>query len=199
MTSPGSTPRLDIPSGYQCTVRLVHAGQPAVVVLGGKGAGGWTDQAGAAAWRDAFWTAFRTGLNDVQCVGATVRRVDGSGAIWDVGAPANSASAGTGTGHAVAAASYLIKWNTAQAGRSGKGRTFLPGVYETEVNNDGRTWSGAASTAIQTSIDAYLADMAGNGAGMAPAVLSFRKGAAYEITGGSLAPIVGIQRRRMRA
>lgn len=192
-------PRLWIPGGRQLTVSFTVGGQDAVVVLGGQGGGAWNDAAGAATWRDAFWNAFRPEIcSAVTCTGAVLRTVEGpDGQVIEVGAPTNPVGLNSGA-MTLAGAAMVIKWKTAQGGRSGKGRTFVPGVNEGAVSADGRTWGTGHNAGVQTCINNYLGSAPLSAAGLTPAVLSFRRGAAYAITSGSLAPIVGLQRRRMR-
>lgn len=199
MTTPVTAPRVYPPDGVQLTVRMDHAGQPAVVVLGGRLAGGTAITAPMAeTWRDHFWNNARALINtETKITGATLRdtRV-AAGAQVDVGAPATN-QAGTVTGaKALGSGSTLIKWSTATGGRRGKGRTFIPGLASGAVDLNGRNYTAGHATAVTTFVTAYLAPPAGM---PQPAVLSFTFGGAYPITAGALAPIVGLQRRRMRA
>lgn len=201
MTSP-TPPRLPIPAGRQLTLRLVQGGQEAAVVLGFVGAGEVDAENRAAALRDIAWLAFRPLMaGDVSIVGAVLRDVSqADGKSVEVGAPSTTAtnSGGAGGSSLVAAACYLLRWSTATGGRTGKGRTYLPGVVSTAVNAGGRTYTAGYQGTAATAITQYLAPAQYNAVATVPAVLSFTRGAARPITGGALAPVVGIQRRRMR-
>lgn len=182
-------------------MRLMVEGQPAVIVLGARGAGGWTDATGVTAWRDAAWDAFRTLCNGgVTCTGATGRDVSGPLApVFDVGAPPlNIAGTRTGT-LTLGAGCYLVKWVTATGGRSGKGRTFVPGLLAADLGPDGRKYTLNTFGLVDTAVKNYRDGLAAKAVGLTPAILSFRRGAAFDITGGSLSSIPGVQRRRMRA
>lgn len=198
MTSP-TPPRLPIPGGRQLTIKLSTAGQTAAVVLGAQGAGGWSDANATRVWLNAFWSRFRfVCLTNVTCLGAIGRDVSGPDApVYEVGAPTDQNGAYAG-GQSVLAASTLIKWNTATGGRTGKGRTYIPGFSTAFLTADGRGYTAAYGATVQSHIDGYLADAALAAEGLDPAVLSFTRGAARPITSGSLASVVGIQRRRMR-
>lgn len=198
MTSPTTSPRV-IPQGFQLTLKLTHGGQPAAIVLGATGPGSWTDTQGVEAWRDAAWTALRQiAHTSVVCIGATGRSLSTADALpYEVGAPANQAGFQGGT-PTVAAACSLLKWTTSTGGRSGRGRTFVPGLCQEYVVSPGRAYLPAYITTMQGAVNNYLSAMAANGAGLSPAVLSFRRQQAFVITGGSPASIIGMQRRRMR-
>jgi hypothetical protein len=182
------------------TLRLQHSGQTAAIVLGlaAGGTGTFLTRAEAEAWRNTAWAAFRNlTLSSVSCTGATVRAVDGSEKVWELGAPPSPAGATAGV-ETIAAGCWLLKWSTNTGGRSGKGRTFLPGLPQSQVNPDGRTYATTATTHATTAINAYLGGQPFTSQGHLPAVLSFRDGVAYPITGGALAAVIGLQRRRMR-
>jgi hypothetical protein len=136
--------------------------------------------------------------SSVSCLGATLRDVSGpDGQVIEVGAPASPAGGAAGTA-GLLAGSTLIKWSTATGGRTGKGRTYLPGLGTGYVEANGRTYTASFSGTAATAIAAYLGHASMTDGGIRPAVLSFRRGAARRITSGGLAPVVGVQRRRMR-
>lgn len=198
MTAPATPARLPIPDGYQMTVALTVAGQTAAVVLGGKYTGTMDKVQGADVWLKAFWDNFRTACtNQVTVTGAAVRKVDGSDLVIELGPP-QTAGGFSNSPTPVLAACSLVKWSTTQGGRSGKGRTFLPGVPATGIAADGRTLATGHRDAVQGAVNGYLNSAALAGYGIVPSVLSFTKGAAYRITAGAPAGVVGIQRRRMR-
>lgn len=201
MTQP--TPaRLPIPNGRQLTLRLTQAGQEAAIVLGFIDDGAATTASQAADVQNAAWNAFKPLIySDVTLVGSVWRDVSEAEAdAIEVPPPsgtgaANGAAGGTAS---VAAASTLIRWATGGGGRSGRGRTYLPGLATVSVAAGGREYTTSYRTTVTSQITAYLANSTWTTVGVRPAVLSFTKGAAREIVTGSLSPIVGVQRRRMR-
>jgi hypothetical protein len=196
--------RLPIPNAAQLTVKMLQGGQPCAVVLGGRlGPGTAVTAAMGTAWLALFWSRFSPGLSgQVTVQGATIRDTSGPGGIsFDVGPPASPGGGAAGT-MALAAASYVIQWRTGTGGRSGRGRSYLPGVMPIDVQTDGRTLQPTAVTTWKGRADGYIADLfAASGAltGLDPAVLSFTKGQASEILTSTVPPVLGIQRRRMRA
>lgn len=198
MTTP--TGRLYPPASLQLTLRLLQDGQEAAVVLGaGSFDGIGFNQALADAWRDGAWNAFRPVISSgVTCVGAILRETyKPEGLVQEAGPPATAAGSQTGV-VAIAGACTLIRWTTTRGGRSGKGRTFLPGLIGGSVSAGGRTYTTAHQTAVNTAVSAYLTSGHWTTHGIEPAILSFTKGVASTVTSGALASVVGIQRRRMR-
>lgn len=198
MTTPIAGARLYPANAVQMTLKMMQNGQECAVVLGGIRRDGQPfDLALGTAWRDHAWGLFRTLIvNDTSCIGATLRDVSkAGGAVFEVPAPTTNATAGVADESVIAAAGTLIKWSTATGGRSGKGRTFLPSLPRAQVTASRRGYTPAYQTQVGTAAASYISAPAG---APIPAVLSFTKGAAYPITAGSLAPVVGIQRRRMR-
>jgi hypothetical protein len=198
MTTPVSK-TLPIVNGYQMTLRLAQDGQAAAIVLGCKGVGGtFMVESDAVLWRDSAWAAFRPLMvATVTPQNTTVRSCTKDGIVWELGAPSTGTAAATGS-TTLAAACTLIKWSTTQGGRSGKGRTFLPGLPATAMAAGGRSYTAAWSTAVATAVSNYLASAPFTAPGLKPAVLSFTRGEAYVIQSGGLAGVVGVQRRRMR-
>lgn len=197
MTTPSET-RLYPPSSAQLTLNLLQSNQEAAIVLGLKHTGVFLVASDAMAVRDAAWAAFRPLIHsNVSCVGATLRHTnEASGRVDELGPPPNPLGSNASAA-GVASGCTLIKWGTGTGGRSGKGRTYLPGLSTGAINTDGRTYSTTHQTATGTAIAAYLGASAFSSA-VKPAVLSFTKGEAYTITSGAISPIVGLQRRRMR-
>lgn len=198
MTTPTATPRLWIPGGWQMSLRFNQYGQESVVVLGAAGPSGGMTNAKAAEWRDAATAAFRPlFVSGVSVQGATVRDVgQRNGTVIELGPPATANGSSTASS-SHAAACTLIKWSTARGGRSGKGRSYIPGLPYTALNGDGRTYATAFATAIATAASQYL-NAALWSVDYKPVVLSFRTGTGTVITGGAAAPVAGTQRRRMR-
>lgn len=95
---------------------------------------------------------------------------------------------------------YVLSWRTGLAGRSQRGRTYLPGWELDKVN--GSTIASGGITALQAFGDALIA--AASGAGHALQVVSFRHNNAFRTTG-QKTPVtscvvntnVGTQRRRV--
>lgn len=196
MTTPGPN---TVSQGRQLTLKLVHDGQAAAIVLGARGAGEWTDADAVTAWRDAAWGTLRMLIADTTtCIGAVGRNLENAASLpYEVGAPANPAGGQLGA-RAVAAACTLIKWQTNTGGRSGKGRTFLPGLLQGFVTPDGRGYTSAYQTSVATAVNNYLGHSMWAAEGLQPAVLSSKLGTALPIVSGSLAGVIGMQRRRMR-
>lgn len=201
MTQP--TPlRLPVPTGRQLTLRLSQAGQDAAIVLGFISEDPFIAEAQGKAVADAAWAAFRPLVySDVQYVGGVWRDVAvEEGTSIEVTPPtATGAALGAAGGTAsVAAACTLIRWSTGGGGRSGRGRTYLPGLATVSVAAGGREYTASYKTTVATQINAYLANSVWTTNNVRPAVLSFTKGSAREIVTGTLSPVVGVQRRRMR-
>lgn len=192
-------PRLPIPGGLQLSVRFSQNGQDAVCVLGGYRASGFTQPAGAQAWLNEFWARFKhLAAPSVVVVGGTCRDVSGpDGTVHELSAPASAAGTATNPSNLVAQSTF-IKWSTATGGRTGKGRTFLPGLPTVAIAADGRSYLAAHGPAVQAACAAYIGSSVMAAEAIQPAVLSFRRGLARPITAGALAPLVGLQRRRMR-
>lgn len=204
MTTPVPTPkppRLPIPGGIQLTLKGTDGGQPFAIVLGAVGPAGAGISTGIAeAWRNEAWARFRNLCSNVVVVqSAVLRHVEDPLMLpFEVGAPPSPTGSSVDA-RAIGAASFLLKWQTATGGRSGRGRTFLPGLPHPFVTPDGRAYTSDARTSAQTVLNAYIGAAMWDTIGFRPAVLSFRRGAAYEIVSGAPASIVGVQRRRMRA
>lgn len=80
--------------------------------------------------------------------------------------PANEpGSGGTGSSTQVA---FLIHKATSLGGRAGRGRFFLPGVPESNVNSNGLLTSGTA-TAVNADLDSFLTELTNDG--LIPVVL----------------------------
>lgn len=201
MTSPAPTPvpRLPIPTGLQLTVRVTQEGQEAAVVLGFllNNASSPT-QALAQALLQAQWNAIRNMTTSTTiCTGGTLRSLAASNnVVFELAAPSSPAGIDT-TAPTVAAVATLIKWSTANGTRSGKGRTFIPGTPAAWVAAGGRSLTAAAQTVVNQRASEMLSHTA-EWPGLQSAVLSFKNGVGYPITGGAPGGRLGIQRKRMR-
>lgn len=199
MTSPAPV-RLPIAGAVQLTMRLTQQGQPAAVVLGYFGGPANPGLVTSQSILNAAWYKLVRPLttSDVTCTGGVMRSVDGSEISVELAAPSGGTTVAAAGVSNIAAACSVIKWSSAGPGRSGKGRTFIP--LPGPATQDARAFTSTWTTTANNAAAAYLADPAfGGGGGFhKPAILSFKRGAAYVITAGALSPVVGIQRRRMR-
>lgn len=200
MTTPAPTvDRLPIPGGAQMTVRINQNGQQSVVVLGYvTGQAGWPTAAQALAQLERAWTMLKINVSNANtCTGGLLRDVSGdeNGAI-EIPAPTTPTGAYNGA-VAFGAGAVLLKWSTPNGSRSGKGRTFVPGIPAGRLQADGRSIVTADVASINAACTTYLTSSVTAGV-LLPAVLSFKRGLAYPITSGAVAPVAGTQRRRMR-
>nr|CRY97707.1 hypothetical protein [uncultured prokaryote] len=126
----------------------------------------------------------------------------GNGSIDSTSLP--NPGAGTG-GTAMIGMAPIMQKKTAQIGRAGRGRMFLPGVLkEADVDESGRISTAKQEQLLERGTD-FLANLRGEGAASVydkdagPVLLhSSASMAPTPITGISVAPIVGIQRSRIR-
>lgn len=201
MTSPAQVP-FEVPAGCQLTVKYSQGGQTSNVVLGGLVITPTepVTLVTATEWLRA-WVQNLAGYigNTVQCTGGQFRDLRPEyDEVYDLPAPSSAAN-GSVAGTQLAAGAYVVKWRTINGSRSGKGRSFIPGVSATQINADGRTLTAAALNDIGLGINAYMQNMTVPTLQVRPAVISRKQLVAREITGHSVSSIVGIQRRRMRA
>lgn len=198
MTTPAP---LNIPGAALITVRMTESGQEALCGIGIR-----TEDLTDLALEDAqdvlaaWWAAFRLAIAaDVTCTGGTVRYARVDSPVLELAAPASPTGASAAGATSLAPYCALVKWTTTAGGRSGKGRTYLPGVPIAAVGVGGRSFAGGYVTAVETAIGAYLgAAIVAPAGNITPAVLSRTKNVANPILTGALAGIPGIQRRRMR-
>jgi hypothetical protein len=196
MTTPVETrpPALPIPGAFAVALTYDVSGQPAVIVLGVDDVA--TDPSQAATVATTFHNAARP-LMATSCVlqDITIREAVPDGATIGAALPAVNARSGIAAGNLITAYATLVRWNTGRGGRSGRGRTFIPGFTTGNLQADGRTLSSTALTAAQ----ALVTTMTTPGPGMQGfAVLSRRLGEANVVVSGSVSQIVGVQRRRLR-
>jgi hypothetical protein len=182
------------------TLRFTVAGTPGAIVLGGQlGSGTALTQAMANTWLGNAWSKLKQpAVPDVILTGATVRDlrvVNGNQfeAISDTLPPGQTPGS-----LALAGAAVLVKWQTGTGGRTGRGRTFLPGVSEAQINTDGKTLTTQARTDWQAAATQYLGLMNAAGSPILAAVISRKDQVARPILASSLGGIVAFQRRRMR-
>lgn len=197
MTTPTPAPRVTLPVPDACTVALQYdvAGQPAYVILGcgnTPGAGPPFDVAQALAHE--FHTQAKTLMSASTTLRSIVARaLDGSGNSQAFALP--TGLTGTAAGTLITAYATLLRWQTSGNGRSGRGRTYVPGFTSELLESNGRAMSPVGLTRAQAVVTA-LTDDAG---GSAPfAVISRTKGTYSPVLSGTVSPIVGIQRRRLR-
>jgi hypothetical protein len=189
-----------VTDGCSLTVRYTTGGQQAVNVLGGKINGPFfPTPANVQTWLDAWWGQMRSIVSpNLTCLGAQYRDLSvADGGTLDV-APSGSPTGTNGGGISLAAASYLIAWRTASGGRSGRGRTFLPGVPEEAVEPGGVVLQEGNRAGVTSRAGLYIAAMQPGNGPIQAAVISRRLGLARPILSASTASTVGVQRRRMR-
>jgi hypothetical protein len=191
-----------VANGYLLTLALQQGGQLANVVLG------FTDKANPVVLTttntqlvlDKAWQLLRTMMtSSVTCSGGTLRDLGGQapGQVYELAAPPTPVGVGNPP-DAVAAACTLIKWVTTNGTRSGKGRSFVPGIPSSAVQAGGRLVAAAHSSGIAPNLASYIAGTGTWEQPLQPAVISRKNGVAYPIISGAVAGVVGIQRRRMR-
>lgn len=198
MTSPAP---FNVPGAAIITASFNEAGQTAQCGIGISTIDGadptFTE---ATAVLAAWWTAFKSSVcSDTQITGGTMRFARLDSPVVELAAP--SGAVGTYSAGTSSFAPYcgLVKWGSATGGRTGKGRTYLPGVSGFAVAPGGRAFVADYRTAVTASINAYLASAAVSGASnVVPAIVSRKANAARDITSAALAAVPGIQRRRMR-
>lgn len=197
MTTPVKVPRLPIPNGYQLTISVSQNGQLSNVVLGAI-SGTVPLQADVELFYNRMWDALRAGVSDTcSATGATFRDVSATEDVLRVlGAPDRPLGTAAGA-PSLAAGATLVKWRTTNGSRSGKGRTFIPGLPGGATQAGGRALTAAHQTAVTAALDLNVASLQSN-ANLKLAVLSFRRGVAYVVNGWGVAPIPGVQRKRMR-
>lgn len=106
---------------------------------------------------------------------------------------------GTGGGTpASSAVSILVQKLTALGGRPGRGRLYLPGVQESEVDEAGNL-SGAFVDGLQDQFDDFFAELVSSG--MPPVLLHSETSpiaTPTDVTGFAVQTVVATQRRRQR-
>lgn len=111
-------------------------------------------------------------------------------AVWGAAVPGR-ASATTITPNVA----YLINKSTALGGKANRGRMYLPGAPEQDLNPDGTLGAGVAA-AVNPDLMLWHADLAGNGTEMV--VLHNGPSAPTPVTFLNLNPRAATQRRRLR-
>lgn len=92
--------------------------------------------------------------------------------------------------------SVLVQKSTGLAGRSKRGRMYIPAIVETQID-DGGNIIAANLTGMQNAMDAFLADLATNGVTMY-LLHDDPLESATLVTALNVAPKVATQRRRLR-
>lgn len=119
----------------------------------------------------------------------------------DLGPSAEQSSGAAGTGGGVQtsiAVAVLVHKVTALGGRPGRGRMFIPGVQESEVDPAGNL-TGAFVSGLQTELNSFYSDMVASG--IPPYLLHSETSPVATptaITAFTAAGIVATQRRRQR-
>ena len=221
---------LTIPAGMGlAAVRMSAAGdaQPMFFTLGVRTSTGPLNQTHARRVFEAFQGNFKGNIGpEVSFTGCTlyVRQDDGSDVVWEYNA--SPAIAGTATGPALPNnAAWIVEKNTGRGGRRGRGRMFIPGPPEGQVDAAGvinTTYLAGAQTNINSVFAALPApavpDLTSpvipvlfhgptttttrSAPGANPRVVTVTTGAAGpapdDITSFTIDPKVGTQRRRLR-
>lgn len=187
---------MPVPGALQVALTYDVSGQPATVVLG---CGGPANVTATPAIATALAHRAHDLMRPLMATSATLTSITAREAVDDgpnfqLALPATNRT-GTAAGNLVTAYATLLRWGTTQGGRSGRGRTFVPGFTTAGINADGRTLSSSFLTAAQ----AFGTGMTNNDAATEPfTVISKRRGAAYSVESFSVSSIVGVQRRRLR-
>lgn len=197
MTAP--QPPVNIPGAYTLTVNYNQQGQEAVSVIGLKSStNGFLTRADGIIALQAWMDNIRNLLsNQYTVTGGVMRSLIPLPIVEEL--PAPNSNTGTSTQpNPQPALSYLVKWNTARGGRSGKGRTFIPGVPPLNLGPDGRTLIASVPPLVTDQMTALLQTAAFGGSGMQLAVISRKFSVASAITSGTCSTFPGVQRRRLR-
>lgn len=150
-----------IPDGWLEVI--THCTQPGSLgpfhsLFGLTTAGGF-DQTEADSISDGFAAAWQGWLPDNATYDGCTIRVGATGPVGAYATWESVSSAGPGTAagdtYCPPAVQALIRKNTATAGRSGRGRTFVPLVEEAHVADNGAL-SDVEFTALQTLADAIM-------------------------------------------
>jgi hypothetical protein len=140
---------------------------------------------------DAWQTEFRPVCFNGHTIGPAELRTSGNLVFTST----DPALAGTGgSPGATSQVAYLIRKITDLGGRRNRGRWFLPGVVEGEVNSGGFLDSGIV-VALETAADAFAATL--GAADCTVYLLHSDGGAPTEVTSYQVAPQVATQRRRL--
>lgn len=125
-------------------------------------------------------------------IGCLVTKLDGLSAGVDQ--PDNTAG-GDGNAAAPNQCCILISWKTGLAGRSRRGRMYLPAVGANQVASDRSQWVNAKVNGVETDTENFLSDL--GTAGAIPGVLSRTLGAITPITTFVVRTKIATQRRRL--
>jgi hypothetical protein len=202
MTAPAPAPTPPNLGAFTLAVSYSVNGQLAVNVLGGKirEENPFYTQADVDTWLRIWWEQVRQEMSsDVTLLGAQMRDLRAEGNTFDAALPAAAKTGAIAAPATVLNTSFLIRWKSAQGGRRGKGRTFVPGLPAASLSDDSRGVAATPAAAFQVTVNAYLNQMTADlGQAMLPAVVSRKFGTSAYITSGTLAGIVGTQRKRLR-
>lgn len=186
-------------NAHVLVVRYDQNGQPAVNVLGGVSDGDTAlAQATVDQWLTNWWASIRSSVVDsTHLAGATYRHL-ASNFIREAAMPATpGANGGQPSQPLPSAVAPVIKWQSSQGGRAGRGRTFLVGAPLGFMDTQLRRVSTGGIQTVLSSANAYLSAYSSSTI-LKPAVISRRTGQAFPIVSAGVGPVLGIQRRRMR-
>lgn len=191
-------PQLIIPNAMQVSLHFTVSGQETVNVLGFTKDDPAITASMAADIVHNAWTA--TGgphkLLTPQVVLNKVKATDISsadGEIFERGVSVPGGATGTVGNLAVSA---VVRVGSGTRSRSGKGRVYFGPIGSQDIATDGRSYPLQAQTNVRTAFLAF--QTATNNGNLTWSVLSRKLLVATEITSVSVAPIIGIQRRRLR-
>lgn len=169
-------------------------------------------QADLDTWTTAFLNAWKTRFLPV--VSTTALIASAKTTLWTPGNTeliSTSTTTGTGTGGGGLvdlAASAVISWNTNVYWRGGKPRTYLPNIPTASISADGHTLASTPRSNIATAAANFRSDInaltATSITGTTLGFVSYFSGnqprtpaVFYPITGVTVHPRVGTQRRRL--
>lgn len=221
---------LNIPAGMgQANIRLLATNdpQPMYTTLGVRPLVPPLDMGAAQHVYEAFIQSMMANVAaEVQCSGVIlrVRQDDGTDQVFEFVPVSNKV--GTAPGNAAPNnTAYIFEKLTQRGGKRGRGRMFVPGIPEGQVDAAGNIVAAYAS-GVQTNLNTFYANLIGNPVGIPgdavqpvlfhgntttttrsapgtnPRTVTITTGAPGpapdDITGFALDPRVGTQRRRLR-
>lgn len=175
------------PTGAECTLGFELIDQP-----------DFSPEAAATAFRDIFVATLLQGMSDFVAL-SEVRVKYGPNATGPEGGITTSNQGTLAAQSATPNTTWLIRKGTAGGGRRARGRMYLPGIPENNVDSGGNI-DATFRNAMQTQANEFLADCIAGG--LAPMVLhapgKSLVPAPTAITTLAVQPVVATQRRRLR-
>lgn len=199
---------IDIPEGFAQAAWVVtgqYGTDPFVTTLGlgiASSEGSLTDIANQCF--AAFVTAFRTKLsNGLTLQKCTITTVEG-GSLGSVDSDLAPSQGGRSSNDDVIALALLLNKRTAQLGRKGRGRMFIPGVLADDDTGLGGQYSDSARDDFQDRAADFLLNITGQAPGQVdpqelnPVLLHTDGTTPTSISSLVVAPKVGVLRKRLR-